>query len=425
MITRLLTVVFCASIAGITFLAFSEGSNLGQPPRTFGWADIPAFSMAGGLKAFWNVGDGTKGEAAKNAYARGFEPVTILNTYADYPGEQRENISKAIGDHHVNPWQRPPFFERIIRRNIEQTPVRGIYVHDIELPFEENTKVAWEDQPTQQASGTESKDSFDEAYFRQWAEWFWLPLKWTKERYPNASVGLYGVQPFRRDYWGISDKNAAQIDGTHKSDWRMWKYIEPYVNFYTASVYVFYDRPDSVFYIATNVEENYRRTRSLGDKPVYAYEWLRFHDSNIWLREKELPSYLVEAMAIVPYFSGAKGVVLWGWEPQVKTGTQQPYGQLSLYVRSLKRVAMLSKKIARGRLLNDPPAHELWKAHRPLIRRVMVDENECVVMAINPWQGDNERSIQPVQCGSFSSQIVLEGRHTTLVVLNRQGERAY
>ena len=53
-----------------------------------------------------------------------------------------------------------------------------------------------------------------------------------------------GPQPFRRDYWGIADKNAAQIDGTHRTDWLLWKYIDPHIDFYIASIYVFYERPE-------------------------------------------------------------------------------------------------------------------------------------------------------------------------------------
>jgi hypothetical protein len=409
--------------AAFGLFAFCSGSSLAQSPQDFGWGDIPAFYMAGDLRAFWNVGDGSKGETAKNAYARGFKPVTILNTYSDFSGGHRENIYKAIGKKNLNPWLKPPFFERTIRRNIERAPPRseGIYVNDIEFSFEEDTKRAWANEATRRASGSASRDTFDEDYFRQWAEWFSLPLKWTKERYPDARVGLYGAQPFRRDYQGIAGRNAAQIDGTHKSDWRLWKYIDPYADFYVASIYTLYNRPDSVFYMAANVEENYLRTRSLGDKPVYAYVWLRFHDANIALKGKELPSYLVEAMAIVPYFSGAKGVVLWGWEPQVKSGAQQPYGQLPLFVRSLKRVSGLSEKIARGRLLSDQPAHEVWKARGSLIRRVMVDEDECIVMAINPWQGDDEQTTLPIRCGRLSAEMVVDGRHTMLAVLNRHG----
>lgn len=44
--------------------------------------------MAGDLKAYWNVIDGSNGETAENAYARGFKPVTILNPYSNFPKQK-------------------------------------------------------------------------------------------------------------------------------------------------------------------------------------------------------------------------------------------------------------------------------------------------------------------------------------------------
>lgn len=422
MIYKLRTFTWAVCLAAAVI---SDGRALAQETRDFGWNRVPTIAMGGGLTAYWDVRDSSNGETAQQAYAHGFAPVTLINPYVDYPGGQRESIYRAVGTRYANPWRKPPFFEKIIRRNIQQNPAKGIYVQDIEFPFEEDATRAWENDEIRRDSGATPQAEFEEAYFRQWAEWFWLPLLWTKSYYPGARVGLYGPQPFRRDYWGITGKDATQIDGTHKTDWRLWKYIDPYVDFYTASIYIFYDDPGSVFYMAANVEENYLRTRSLGDRPVYAYTWLRFHDSNRSLKGKELPTYLVEAMAIVPYFSGAKGVVLWGYEPRVKTIKQQPYAQLPHFVGSLKRIAALSDKIGRGRLLIDQSAHEAWTAGAPLIRRIMTGEDECVVMAIDPWQGENEWSTRPVRCGGVNSQITVEGRRTTLAVLSKRGIQIY
>ncbi|MER8423321.1 hypothetical protein [Mesorhizobium sp. M1403] len=415
-------------IAAIVFSFLDSESSLAQSPQNFSWSNVPAFSMAGDLKAYWNVVDASMGEMAKNAHDRGFKPVTILSTYRDVPYARNEKGSgaKDLSNHWLNPWLRSPSFEAAIRHNIEKArPVsRGIYVHDIELPIVRDTKQAWMNEATRQAAGSVSRETFDENYFSEWAKWFQLPLEWTNERYPGVDAGIYGIQPFDWDDH-ILTKNASQIHDTHQADWRLWKLVEPYVDFAVASIYFNYDNPDSVFYMAANVEANYLRTHSSGGKPVYAYEWMRFTRIDPELKGKELPSYLVEAMAIVPYFSGAKGVVLWGWEPQVKSGTQQPYEQLPLFVRSLKRVATLSEKLARGRLLIDRPAHEVWKAHGPLIRKVMVDDDECIVMAINPWQSDDKRTTYPVQCGQLSAQISVDGRHTTLAVLNRRGLQIY
>ena len=40
--------------------------------------------------------------------------------------------------------------------------------------------------------------------------------------------------------------------------------------------------------MASNVGENFKRTRQFGEKPVYAYSWLRFHNGNKALAGQEL-----------------------------------------------------------------------------------------------------------------------------------------
>ncbi|QQS55458.1 MAG: hypothetical protein IPM89_06605 [Candidatus Competibacteraceae bacterium] len=382
------------------------------------WSQLPIFAMRGGLEVFWNVLDRTNGENETQAFAHGFKPITLINPYADYPGKQQENIAHYLDKGNKNPWVKPSFFERIIKRNITAQRSCGIYVHDIEFEFQEDAAKAWADPSIRAASKAETLHHFEETYFQEWAEWFWLPLKWTKEIDPDSRVGLYGVQPFRRDYWGIAGKTAQQIDGTHHSDWKLWQYIDRYVDFYIASIYAFYDSPETIFYMAANVEENYLRTRRLGDKPLFAYESLQFQKDG----HRELEPYLAEAMAILPFFSGAKGIVLFGYEPQLKPGDGPPYARLSLFMQSLNRVANLSDKIGKARLVIDEPAHVLWKEKRPLIRQLIVNDGECIVMAINPWQEETAETNTPVRCGNTTFQVTMRGRHTTLTEIGEMAK---
>jgi hypothetical protein len=404
-----------AVVIGVLIFVMYPGLALTQPTADrVKWSETNGFVMRGGLEAFWNVGDGSKGENLKAAVAHGFTPITLINTYADYPGGQKDNITKFLGKDCKNPWNKPDFFERIIRRNIDEQPTSGTFVHDIEINFDENAQKAWSDPAIKTASGANDFAKFEDAYFREWATWFSLPAKWTKEKYPRSMTGLYGPQPFRRDYYGLAGKSAAQIDGSHSIDLRLWKYIDPSVDFYVSSIYVFYDQPDSIFYLAANVEENYVRTRPYSKKPVYAYEWLRFHDSNRLLRGLELPPYLAEALAVVPFFSGARGVVLWGYEPQIKSGEKPPYQTLPLYIDALARIGGLSEKIGRAKLVIDEPAHVLWNSKRPLIRRFELGDEECIALALNPWQADNRSSVAEIPCEGKVYRIPMKGRHATL-----------
>ncbi|MBG0799953.1 hypothetical protein IYW40_00175 [Methylocystis sp. H4A] len=402
----------------IALYAFVWGQGFVEPgsEQYPTWSNVPGVHMRGDLRLFWSVGDGTGEVNKQQAYARGFEPVTIINSYADYPNNQKENMYPLISNRPHNPWAKPPQFERIVRRNIDIADKNRIFIHDIELGYEEDATKAWADPVTRAMSNTGSFDEFQQAYYSEWASWFALPLKWAKEQRPDAKVGIYGPQAFRRDYWGIAGKTAKQIDGSHSSDERIWQYIDNYVDFYISSIYIFYNKPDSVYYMAANVEENYLRSR--GNRPVYPYVWLRYHGSSLLEGSREVDPYLVEAMAIVPFFSGARGLALFGYEPQFKSIDSAPYRRLPLFMSSLARVASLSEQISRGKLVLDEPAHVLWNSRRPLIRRVETSANECVVMIVDPWQEDAATSNADVRCGDKNFTLQMKGRHITLALIS-------
>lgn len=396
---------FCVVLLAVLVpFSWSQATETNAPPE---WSGIRGISMRGGLRAFWNVGGKDKELNEREAVARGLEPVDLLNTYSDYPGRQKEKIVP----NGQNPWDKPPFFERIIRRNIDTKRGLPLFVHDIEFHFEEDLDALWTNPVIRAASRATTPEAFRDAYYREWASWFTLPCRWAKEKFPAIPVGIYGPQPFRRDYWGVSGKDAQQIDGTHKTDAELWRHIEPAVDFCIASIYCFYDTPGSVYYMAANVEENHQRMSQSGNKPVYAYLWLRYHNSNAKLRNKEVDDYLAESMAVLPFFCGARGVVLWGWEPK---GQGQHYRTLPLFMRSLGRVADLSEKIAVARPVNEEPVHAAWKGKRPLLRKLRVSEDEWLVLAADPWQAETDAKTVPAACGKHTVGLAVRGKHTEI-----------
>jgi hypothetical protein len=219
------------------------------------------------------------------------------------------------------------------------------------------------------------------------------------------------MQPFPRDFWNLA--NAAkwpQLEARAALRDRIWRHIDPFVDFYVSSVYVFYNRPDSVYYISANIEETFRRTRKYGTKPVYAYVWLRYHPAGSKSSD-ELAPFLTQAIGLVPYFSGARGVVLWGWEPGRKG---QYYSSLPRFMDSVGHISDLSTELARGTLSFDPHARELWRDKRPLIRAMTVGPDKCIFLATNPWQSDLATSVATVPCGERRFQISIRGRDSYL-----------
>lgn len=414
--TAVLGALLSASLLLIDNRAFMERAWAGK----LEWSDVPGFAMQGGLSAYWAVID-KSGKSEAQAAARGYLPITVTNVFVDYAGKQKQNINNWIAQHPNNPWLKPDYFEHILRRNTANARRTGAFIGDIEFNFEQDAAKAWADPKVRAASGASTFGAFEEAYFREWASWFALACKWAKEERPGDITGLYGLQPFHRDYYGFVGKDANHIDGAHATDDRMWRYVEPYVDAYVSSIYVFFAKPDSVYYMAANVEENFLRSRKSGDKPVFAFVWLRYHTSNRLEGNREVDPYLAEAMAIVPYFSGAKATVLWGYEPQIGPDDGRPYQRLPEYTAALKRVGDLSALIGRGKLVLDRPAHLDWNAKKPLVRRVELGSAECVVMAINPWQSDEAVSSTEVRCGDTPYTIEMRGRHTTLAHVSARG----
>jgi hypothetical protein len=375
------------------------------------WSQIPAAPMQGDLKLFWHVAGGDNAYNHAEAVKHGFQLVDGINTYADYPGKQRENIYHALKTNSNNPWRKPAFFEKTVRKNIATLGQGAIVVHDIEFEFERSPESAWGNPQVQADAGRPTWAEFAAAYFQQWATWFSLPCQWTKQALPNTPVGLYGPQVFNRDYWGFLNKSPEQFNQAHQADLQLWQHIDPAVDFYTASVYIPYNTPDSLYYMAANIEENVVRSRQFGNRPVYAYLWLRFHPGNQSLNQAEIAPYMAEASAVIPFFSGAKGLVLWGWEPK---GRGQYYQTLPVFMNRLSQVANLSGKLSRATLVIDEPAAQLWREKRPLVRKLKLSTSEWLVMAVNPWQQEGDRSTVPVQCGDRWVQVSLSGQHTAV-----------
>jgi hypothetical protein len=393
---------------GLASVLFAGKINSRTPVS---WDSIRKITMKGDLKAFWNIYTMDYKETQRQVSARGFDLSETINTYADYPGKQKESISVYLKDNTNNPWKKPSFFERIIKRNIAlSTHLTPIFVHDIEFEFSRDLVKAWNDPKVRKDSNSLNFEDFSENYYKEYASWFYLPCKWSKEKYPQQSVGVYGPQVFNRDFWGFT-KKLSELEKVHEHDLKLWKHIDPYVDFYISSNYIFYDFPDSVYYVAANIEQNYLRSRQFGNKPVYAFVWLKYHPSNQKSALQEIADYLVEALAIVPFFTGSKGVTLWGWEPK---SPGPAFQKMPLFTDRLSEISALSDRISSAELIIDEPVHILWRAKKPLVRKLKVSQTEWIIMAVYPWQKAEDIKNVNVRCGDRVVQLEILGKHTEI-----------
>lgn len=118
------------------------------------WDEIRSVPMAGYLRLFWDVGGGDVAHSREQAARHGLQIVDLLNTFSDYPGGQRENINTFVKGNPANPWRKPEFFERIVKRNIAAAAGTGaILVHDIEFEFETAAAPVTQERPRGRRTG--------------------------------------------------------------------------------------------------------------------------------------------------------------------------------------------------------------------------------------------------------------------------------
>jgi hypothetical protein len=378
------------------------------PPQ---WDTIPTVAMKGDLKAFWSVYGGDRDYNVRNSTQKGWQPSIFINTFRkDESGPSKDIVGSTDLS---NPWQKPAFFEEVVRLNAAHYKHPPFIYHDIELAINRDTDKLWENPKLRDLSKAQNKTEFRERYFQEWATWHTSPLRWSKQINPKATIGLYGPQVFNRDYWKLSTATREQVAAMHQEAALLWKHIDPFVDYYIADVYYFYDQPDSVYYLAANVEENYLGSLQYAapnqpPKPLYTFSRLRYTEGgNRLIQDKQIYPYLAEAAAVVPYFTGAKGVTLWGWEPNTKG---QPYYNLPAFTRGLTRVAKVSAQLSQAKLVIDQPAYRLWQQKAPLVRKMQVSNTEWLVMAIDPWQAEDKSRDLSVNLNNQTFTLNVKGK---------------
>lgn len=393
-------------------LSASEGEVNGKSQVS--WDSIPSIAIDGSYLLYWNVNDFSRGANESRAVEKGFKTVRLVNTFSG-AGQNRMRILDHIRSNRGRPELRPDEFEGVVRSNIEVNRPKDIYVHDIEFEFDRKRPINLQD--SQLSSSRRAISETD--YLKKWGGWFSDPLVWSKGIYPRVPTGIYGPQIVRDSYHGFEIKSRSDFLKETHSDRLIWAVIDPHVDFYLASVYIPYDRPDAIFYVASNIEENVIAGRGFRDLPLYAYVWLRFHDWNKDLKNRLLGDELVEAVALLPVFSGAKGTVLWGYEPSV-TIEDASYSNLSHFISSINRLASIGPLLKGATVdLSYGRAADLWRERRVYIRRLVLGQDDCLFALINPWLQLGGVSEHQIECGGKRHTVALNSRRISLIRLRK------
>lgn len=133
-------------------------------------------------------------------------------------------------------------------------------------------------------------------------------LSWIKAEAPNVQLGIYETIPLR-DYWrAIRGPGSKEYQAWQQDNDRLEEMVTELDALYP-SLYTFYpDRQGWVKYAVAQLTEARRKAKG---KPVYAFLWPQYHDSNSKLRLQSLePDYWELQLNTVA--QQADGIVIWG-----------------------------------------------------------------------------------------------------------------
>lgn len=237
--------------------------------------------------------------------------------------------------------------------------------------------------------------SYSDALIRgSFTNWLAMDVTTWKDWTTNSNLLLHVMR----------DSTSGQIGGAFYNQ----------LNLLTPSCYYYYDYntsplgKDYLAYLLFVIEAN----RVWSDKPVIPYIWMRYHDA-FNPTVPFVPSFVAEATAIFPFFSGAKG--LWLWDAPVDNSRQESYASYEYFIAGLYRLSQF-KTFFEGdyQLVIPTPAIESSKAKAPIWRGV-VKGTQLLVAAQNPYAtSDTQETVINASYQNWQKSITLKGREVFL-----------
>ena len=266
---------------------------------------------------------------------------------------------------------------------------------------------------------------FTERYKKDLAKIYAEPIKYLKNNgIPTITqFASYSDAPIKNvefplnytwQEWQTSDKvlNYYMIDSVSK---KVGGEFYNQNNFLAPSAYFCYEygiikEYPNIAYQLFQVEANMARS----NKDIMLFEWLSYNKCQInsnYGYNQPIKKHLIEAQAIMPFFSGAKGV--WLWENPINPDSLN-YSRYETYVNSLYRLSQFKDFFTGNyRLIIPKSAYQHFQDRDPIWRGVLKG-NEILIAAINEFANDNETTDLAVSYGGWSQKIQLNGKETFL-----------
>lgn len=264
------------------------------------------------------------------------------------------------------------------------------------------------------------------------------------ERYKKDLSKLYSepIKYLKNNGIPIATKFASYSDAPVKNSefplnytWQEWQTADKVLNYYMTdsvskkvggefyqqntflapSAYFCYEYSllkeyPNIAYQLFQIEANMARS----NKEIMLFQWLSYNKcqaNSTYGFNTNLKKYLIEAQAIFPFFSGAKGI--WLWEGPITPNTLN-YSSYETYINSLYRLSQF-KDFFTGdyHLVILKSAYQHFQDRDPVWRGV-VKGNEILIAAINEFANDNETTELMVSYGEWSQKIQLKGKQTFL-----------
>lgn len=259
-----------------------------------------------------------------------------------------------------------------------------------------------------------SDSAFIAEYKSAMAGLYAMPLELAREvLHPDVLLTTYNETPIRRTWTLIDDytweqwvSDSSLVDYLmNDSSGFMNSYFYRLNDMIAPSVY-YYHNPDSIpagmKYLASNLF-NLEVNKAWSNKDQLVYVWLNYHPccSNM----EAIKPWMAEATAIFPFMDGAYGIYPW---------LPVSYDSYEYFIYGLYRLSAFSDMFDGSQTYVVPmPAHYSF-IHQTPIWRGVVNGDEILIAAHNPFAEPGDTTIIPVTYNGWVDTIGLVGKETFL-----------